>query len=73
VPIVEVKEGENLVVPKADQKEEQISYSNQQGFDEATEASSPSPLAKKSKWITQTFQEEQGQVGAKIFPGKSPS
>jgi hypothetical protein len=63
-PPTKVEKGEKLVVPKVDLQKEKKSDSNQQGSNEGTNASVPSSSIKKPRWLTQTLQEAQEQVGA---------
>lgn len=48
----ELEEGEKLVVPQADQNEDETSYSDQQGSSEITDDSIPSNSIRKPKWLT---------------------
>jgi len=62
-PLLEVGE-ETLGVPNVDLQKSENSKSDHQGSKDGVDASILSSSAKKPRWLTQTLQEEEEQVGA---------
>jgi hypothetical protein len=58
-PSTKTEEGEKVVVPLVDLKEQEKSDLDQPGSSEGTETSKPTNTARKSRWLTQTLQDAQ--------------
>jgi hypothetical protein len=64
--LMEVEKGETRVIPKVDPEKSKVSKSEQQGSKDGIDASVPSSLARKPRWLTQTLWEAQEQVTTKF-------